>query len=248
MKTASTWMFLTFLFLTPAHADFGKMLEDFKSAGKTMLGQEQSHDGEGLANDTIIDGLREALTLGSQRAIDTIGQEGGFLNNAAIRIPLPPRVQKVSDVMKKFGMSQLADDFENSMNRAAEQAAPEATSILVDAIRSMSISDAKTILQGDQDAATRYFEDKTRPRLATLFSPIVEDSLNNVGATRYYNQLDSKMQAVPVVGQNLNVDLNEYVTQQALDGLFIMLAAEEQKIRENPAARTTSLLKQVFGK
>ena len=245
MKTLTLpLLIIAMLFATTAHADWGKMLEDFKAAGKTMLGQESVTDG--LSNETMIDGLREALEVGSRRAINAVGQDGGYLNNPKIRIPLPPRVQQASDIMKKFGMSQLAEDFETSINQAAEKAAPQATELMINAIKAMTIDDAKNILQGESDAATRYFEGKTRPQLASLFSPVVDDSLNQVGATRYYNQLDDRMQAVPLVGQNLNLDLTEYVTNEALNGLFVMLAAEEQKIRENPAARTTELLKTVF--
>jgi hypothetical protein len=247
MKTISLpVVIITMLFATTAQADWGKMIEDFKDAGKSMLGQESASDG--LSNDTMIDGLREALEVGSRRAINTVGQDGGYLNNPKIRIPLPPRVQQASDIMKKFGMTQLAEDFETSINQAAEKAAPQATQLMINAIKAMTIDDAKNILQGENDAATRYFEDKTRPQLADLFSPVVNDSLDEVGATRYYNQLDDRMQSVPIVGKNLNLDLTSYVTEQALNGLFVMLAAEEQKIRENPAARTTELLKTVFSK
>lgn len=244
MKILSLPLLLLLLITPTAQADWGQMLEDFKDAGKSMLGQE-SNTGD-LSNDTMINGLREALEVGSRRAINSVGQDGGYLNNPKIRIPLPPRVQQASDIMKKFGMTQLAEDFETSINQAAEKAAPQATELMINAIKDMTIDDAKNILQGEDDAATRYFEGKTRPQLANLFSPVVDDSLNQVGATRYYNQLDQQMQAVPMLGQNLNMDLTGYVTEQALNGLFVMLAAEEQKIREDPAARSSELLKQVF--
>ncbi|HET8808118.1 MAG TPA: DUF4197 domain-containing protein [Methylophaga sp.] len=244
MKPSNLTLLLLLLITPAAQADWGKMLEDFKDAGKLMLGQESNV--AGLDNDTMINGLREALEIGSRRAISTIGQQGGYLNNPEIRIPLPPRVQQASDLMRQFGMDQLADDFETSINRAAEHAAPQATELLINAIKTMTIEDAREILQGEDDAATRYFEDKTRPQLVTLFSPVVDNALNQVGATRYYNQLDDQMQAIPMLGQNLNMDLTQYVTDQALTGLFVMLAEEEQNIRENPAARTTDLLKEVF--
>lgn len=246
MKTASLPLLLLLLFTPPAQADWGKMFEDFKNAGKSMLGQENNP--AGLDNDTMINGLREALEIGSRRAISTVGQQGGYLNNPEIRIPLPPRLQQASDLMKQFGMGQLAEDFETSINRAAENAAPQATELMINAIKAMTIEDASNILQGENDAATRYFEDETRPQLATLFSPVVDDSLNQVGATRYYNQLDEQMQSIPMLGQNINMDLTSYVTDQALNGLFVMLAAEEMKIREDPAARSTELLKKVFAK
>ncbi len=150
--------------------------------------------------------------------------------------------------MRQLGLNKMADDFEQSINRAAEKAAPQATSIMIDAIKSMTIDDARNILNGENDAATRFFEDRTRGKLADLFEPVIDTSLNEVGATRYYNQLNDKLSSVPVVGQELDMDLQDYVTDQALNGLFVMLAEEEQKIRDNPAARTSEILQQVFGK
>jgi hypothetical protein len=161
---------------------------------------------------------------------------------------MPAQVQQAGDLMRQFGMSQLADEFETSLNRAAEKAAPEATNIVLNAIKNMTIDDALGILNGPDDAATQYFQANTTDALTALFRPSIETSLNEVGSTRYYNQLSDQIAAVPVVGQSLNVNLPEYVTNEALNGLFTMLAAEEKKIRENPAARTTELLKQVFTK
>lgn len=228
-----------------ARADWGSMMDDLKEAGKTFIPGAETSDSN-LDSGTIISGLKEALSVGSKRAIDTIGQTDGFLENPKIRIPLPPQVEKVGGLMRQFGMSGLADEFETSMNRAAEEAAPEATNIVIDAIKNMSIDDAKQILNGSDDAATQYFKDKTSGQLTNLFRPSIESSLDQVGSTRYYNQLSDQVSAVPVVGQNLNVNLPDYVTEQALNGLFTMLAVEEKKIRENPAARTTELLKKVF--
>ncbi|WP_438970149.1 DUF4197 domain-containing protein [Methylophaga sp.] len=227
-----------------ANADWGSMLEDLKEATKTFVPGTESSDS--LDTNTIISGLKEALSLGSKRAIDTIGQTDGFLANPKIRIPLPPQVEQVGGLMRQFGMSDLADEFETSMNRAAEQAAPEARNIVIDAIKAMSIEDAKQILNGADDAATQYFRDKTTGKLTSLFRPTIESSLDQVGSTRYYNQLSDQIADVPVVGENLNVNLPDYVTEQALNGLFTMLAEEEKKIRENPAARTTEILKTVF--
>lgn len=231
--------------VSSAHADWGKMLDDLKSAGESLLSGEQS-TGSSLDTNTVISGLKEALSVGSKRAIDSISQTDGYLGNPQIRIPLPPQVEKVGDLMRKVGMSGLADEFQTSMNRAAEDAAPEATSIVIDAIKNMSIEDARTILNGPDDAATQYFREQTSGRLTTLFRPSIEQSLDQVGSTRYYNQLNDRVASVPVVGENLNVNLPDYVTEKALDGLFTMLAVEEKKIRENPAARTTELLKKVF--
>lgn len=159
---------------------------------------------------------------------------------------MPPELQQATDLMRKFSLSEQADSFQQSMNHAAEKAAPEATNIIVDAINDMSIKDANTILQGSDDAATQYFKAKTSTQLTKLFCPIIGTSLNQVGTTKYYNDLTSKIASIPLVGENINFDLPSYVTEQALDGLFTMIAVEEKKIRDNPAARTTELLKQVF--
>lgn len=244
-KTLVTAMVLSqCLLISQAQADWGGMLDDLKEAGKTFLpgSEEQS----GLDTGTVISGLKEALSIGSERAIDTISQTNGYLGNPEIRIPLPPQVEKVGNLMRQFGMSQLADDVETSMNRAAEKAAPEATSIVIDAIKNMSFDDARNILNGPDDAATQFFREQTSDRLTQLFRPSIEQSLDEVGSTRYYNQLTDQVASVPVVGENINLDLPDYVTEKALDGLFTMIAVEEKKIRDNPAARTTELLKKVF--
>ncbi|MBL1458002.1 MULTISPECIES: DUF4197 domain-containing protein [unclassified Methylophaga] len=239
-------LFIFFLMATsPSHADWKKFLEDFSKSGTTALSTSEGSD---LSSDTIANGLKEALEVGTRKAVENVSKEGGYLNNPEIRIPLPPRVQQAAGLMRQLGLNKMADDFEQSINRAAEKAAPQATSIMIDAIKSMSIDDARNILNGESDAATRFFEDRTRGKLAGLFKPIIDTSLNEVGATRYYNQLDDKLSSVPVVGQELDMDLQDYVTDQALNGLFVMLAQEEQKIRDNPAARTSEILQQVFGK
>jgi hypothetical protein len=244
-KTLVTAMVLSqCLLISQAQADWGGMLDDLKEAGKTFLpgSEEQS----GLDTGTVISGLKEALSIGSERAIDSISQTNGYLGNPEIRIPLPPQVEKVGSLMRQFGMSQLADDVETSMNRAAEKAAPEATSIVIDAIKNMSFDDARKILNGPDNAATQFFREQTSDRLTQLFRPSIEQSLDEVGSTRYYNQLSDQVASVPVVGENINLDLPDYVTEKALDGLFTMIAVEEKKIRDNPAARTTELLKKVF--
>ena len=244
--------FVTILLITPlltinsASADWNTMLNDLKDAGKTLLPGEQANSNS-LDSGTLVSGLKEALNVGSQRAIDRLSQTDGYLGNPEIRIPLPPQIEKVGNLLRQVGMSEMADEFQTSINRAAEEAAPEATSIIVDAIQRMTISDARNILNGPENAATQYFREQTSGRLTELFRPSIKNSLDQVGSTRYYNQLSDRVANVPVVGQELNVDLPDYVTEQALNGLFTMLAMEEKKIRENPAARTTELLKTVFG-
>lgn len=237
---------------TPAvMADWGGLLKDIQENSKTLLNSSvsdatSSKQASNLDIATIISGLKEALTVGSERAVASVSKPGGYLKNADIHIPLPPQIEKVGLLMRQYGMGGLADEFETSINRAAEKAAPQATNILVNAIKAMSIDDAKNILSGPDDAATQYFRSHTSDQLRALFKPTIDKSLDQVGSTQYYNQLTDKIADIPVIGKNININLPDYVTEEALDGLFTMLASEEKKIRENPAARTTELLKTVF--
>lgn len=229
----------------PASADWGSLFEDLKSTGQTLLSNSDEQTSS-LDNNTIISGLKQALDVGTRKTIENVSKPDGYLANELIRIGMPPQLQQVDGLMRQFGMETLADQFQQSMNQAAEKAAPEATTILVDAIKNMTIDDATNILNGSDDAATNYFKAQTSDKLNSLFRPVISDSLNQVGTTKYYNDLAGQVSSVPVIGQNINLDLPDYVTQQALDGLFTMIAIEEKKIRENPAARTTELLKTVF--
>ncbi len=234
-------------YTSSATADWGSLLKDATTIGSELLSnQVTSSSTSSLDNNTIISGLKQALDIGARNAIDNVSQTDGYLSNDLIRIPLPPAFDKVSSLMRKIGLSAQADQFEQSLNRAAEKAAPAATEILVDAIQNMSIDDATKVLSGPNNAATEYFKTQTSAQLTQLFKPTVASSLNEVGSTKYYNDLSQQLAAVPLIGEQVNVDLTDYVTQQALEGLFAIIALEEKKIRENPAARTTELLKQVF--
>ncbi|NQZ52940.1 MAG: DUF4197 domain-containing protein [Piscirickettsiaceae bacterium] len=244
-KLSASLLLVISLYSTSIYADWGSFLEDLATAGKELL-SSNSDSSTDLDYDTIVSGLKEALDIGTRHAVDNVSQVDGYLANELIRIAMPPQLQQVTDLMRKFGLSGQADAFEQSMNHAAEAAAPQATALIVDAIKNMSIEDANTILQGDDDAATQYFRDKTTTQLTELFRPTIENSLNQVGTTKYYNDLAGQIAAIPLIGENVNLDLPDYVTEQALNGLFTVIAQEEKKIRENPAARTTELLKQVF--
>ena len=234
-------------YTSTATADWGSLLKDATTIGSELLSnQVTSSSTSSLDNNTIISGLKQALDIGARNAIDNVGQTNGYLGNDLIRIPLPPAFDKVSSLIRKVGLSGQADQFEQSLNRAAEKAAPAATKILVDAIQNMSIDDATKVLNGSDNAATEYFKTQTSTQLTQLFKPTIASSLNEVGSTKYYNDLSQQLAAVPLIGEQVNVDLTDYVTQQALEGLFAIIALEEKKIRENPAARTTELLKQVF--
>ncbi len=250
-KTSLSLLLATSIFSGASSADWGSFLNDIGSAASDLLSEDTTTDAVssslGLDTNTIISGLKEALNTGTRLAIDNVSKTDGYLANELIRIAMPPELKQASDLMRQFGLSAQADQFEQSMNHAAEKAAPEATNIIIKAIQDMSIEDANNILQGSDDAATQYFKYKTNTQLSELFHPVVTDSLNQVGTTKYYNDLAGQVADIPLVGETINLDLPSYVTEQALNGLFAMIAIEEKKIRDNPAARTTELLKQVFG-
>ena len=247
-KTTLSLLITASLFSGASQADWGSLFKDLTSAGSELLSDTNSSNtvSSSLDNSTIISGLKEALNVGTRKAIESVSKTDGYLANELIRIAMPPELEQVTNLMKKFGLSQQAETFEQSMNHAAEKAAPEATNIIISAIKEMSIDDASAILKGSDDAATQYFKSKTTEQLSSLFKPTITDSLNQVGTTKYYNDLAAEVASLPLVGQSINLDLPSYVTEQALNGLFTMLAIEEKKIRDNPAARTTELLKQVF--
>jgi len=241
-KTRIAFIFLVLIILlfinsSISQAQFGDFFKDIKKA----IGIDQ-----GLTESKIIDGLKEALRIGSGNAIGIVSKTDGYFNNPKIKIPLPSSVQKIEKIIRLSGYGSLVDSFELSMNRAAEKAAPQAKSLLWEAIKQMSFDDAKKILNGRNNEATLYFKDKTYDRLGDIFKPIVHESMSKVGVTRQYQDLETKVRSIPFT--NLyNFDLTQYVTGKALDGLFLMVEEEEQKIRENPAARVTELLKEVFG-
>ncbi|MEH6579420.1 MAG: DUF4197 domain-containing protein [Amphritea sp.] len=257
MKKLSSALLVCAVISAPVYAGFGDFIKDLEETGKEIL-QEQSSQPDSQSDsttnsaapldyNTLVSGLKEALDVGSRRAIEEVSKPDGYFNNQQIRIPLPNQLEQVSSVLRQFGLGDQVDQFELSMNRAAEQAAPQATEIIVNAIKDMSIEDAQQVLNGPDNAATEYFREKTSDQLTELFLPSVKNSMNQVGVTRYYGELTQEAEKVPMVGDMAqDFDLENYVTQGALDGLFTMLAAEEKLIRENPAARTTDLLKQVF--
>jgi len=201
---------------------------------------------DSISESEIVAGLKQALEIGTGKAVDLVSQQGGYYNNPEIKIPLPASVQNVEKLLRGAGFGSKVDAFELSMNKAAERAAPEAKSIFWDAIKKMKIDDAKKILNGRDDEATLYFKDKTYPRLETIFEPIVKDSMGEVGVTRIYQDLNAKVEKIPFA-DSFSLDLDKYVTDGALNGLFQMLAEEEKKIRADPTARVTDLLKKVFG-
>jgi len=196
----------------------------------------------------VVDGLKEALSIGSANAISSTSKVDGYFSNQAIRILVPEKVRKVADVLRKVGYQKEVDDFVLSMNRAAEKAAPLAKAHFAGAIREMTFEDARKILGGGDTAATGYFRGKTQKKLYDEFRPVVSASMDEVGVTSSYKNMVGKYSALPMVGKAESVDLDDHVTTKALDGLFLVLGQEEKKIRTDPAARVTDLLKDVFGK
>lgn len=202
--------------------------------------------GEAAGMDEIIQGLKEALQIGSEQAVSLASQADGFYKNPKIKIPLPGAVQKVETLLRGAGFASQVDAFDLSMNRAAEQAAPEAKALFLDAIQGMTITDAQKILKGRENEATLYFEEKTSGRLKEIFKPAVHQSMSEVGATRSFQTLNDQLKSIPLAG-SLSFDLDQYVTDGTLKGLFALVAEEEAKIRTNPTARVTDLLQKVFG-
>lgn len=211
------------------------------SDANKMMGGEKP-----LTTEEVGSGLREALIKGISTGADQVSQVDGYFRNPQISIPFPPDAKKVEEKLRQIGLGNEVDKFVMTLNRGAEDAAKEAKPIFISAIRSMTIEDAWAILKGNPDAATQYLQRTTSAALREKFKPVIQTSLDKVNATRYYGDLVTRYNNIPFV-QKVNPDLNEYATDLALQGLFTMIAAEEKKIRENPAERTTELLKRVFG-
>jgi hypothetical protein len=207
-----------------------------------------------LSQDQVVQGLKEALGKGVQQAVSRLGHEGGFLTNLNVKIPMPEKLHTVEKTLRVLKQDKFADEFVATMNHAAEQAVPEAAGVFGDAIKGMSIEDARAILMGTNNAATQYFRRTTETNLFAKFLPIVKRATDQTGVTSAYKQLTEKAEGANSFGSfgrsllgTESLDVDAYVTNKALDGLFKMVAEEEKSIRENPAARTTALLQKVFG-
>lgn len=224
------------LTVVPASAQLDRI---FKGLG---LGRQV-----GLTDAKIGSGLKEALRVGTENAVNLTGQTDGYFLNEAIKILMPEKLQSVEKGLRLVGYGPQVDEFVLSMNRAAERAAPRAKEIFWDAIAAMSFDDARKILAGGETAATDYFKDKTTDRLTGAFRPVVDQAMNEVGVTRRYKELIGRYEAIPFA-KDVAFDVDEYVVAEALDGLFFVVGQEERKIRTDPAARVTDLLEEVFAK
>src|SRR5687768_1374990 len=223
--------------VSPASAQFDKVLKGLGS---------MSGGGSGLSDAKIGSGLQEALKVGTENATVQTGTVDGFLKNQAIKILMPRQLQNIEQPLRLVGYGPQIDEFIVSMNRAAEKAVPFAKEIFWDAIGQMTFDDASKILNGNDTAATDYFKEKTSKKLHSAFKPTVKTVMADVGVTRQYNDLIGRYKAVPFA-QSISFDIDQYVTEKTTDGLFFVVGQEERKIRTNPAARVTDLLKDVFG-
>ena len=228
----------------PAHAiDWNEMLRGV--LGKPAE-QPAASGVDALSNADINAGLKEALTRGADAAVAQLGQKDGFFGNAALKIPLPPSLQKAEKTMRMFGMGQQADELVLSMNRAAEAAVPEARTLLVDAVRAMTLEDARGILTGGQTSATEFFRNKTEATLTERFGPIVKATTDRVGLAQQYNQYAGAAAQFNLIDKK-QASVEQYVTQQALDRLYTVIGEKEAAIRANPMQAGSELLKKVFG-
>ncbi len=224
---------------TLSSAQFGDIL---KQAGETLGHRDTS----GLSDEKITAGLKQALQVSTGKAVSLTGKPDGFLKNAAIKILLPPKLKSVGNGMRMLGMGARVDELEVGMNRAAEQATPQAKQIFLDALKKMSFDDARRILTGSDTAATEYFKRTSSTDLTTAFTPIVQTSMEHVGVVQQYDRVVKSAPGGSAIAAQL--DINKYVVGKTLDGLFYMLGEQERQIRKNPAAQTTTLLKEVFGR
>jgi hypothetical protein len=199
-----------------------------------------------LSEEKIIAGLKEALNIGTENSVKSTGCKDGYFGNETIKIVFPEKLQNVEGTLRKIGLNSAMDEFILSMNRAAESAAPHAKQIFLDAIMEMSFDDARKILKGNDTAATEYFRDKTSNKLSKEFQPVVNKATDEFGVTKKYKELEKQVKAIPFIKIE-TIDIDQYVVDKALDGLFHVLGEEEKKIRTDPAARVTDLLKEVFG-
>ena len=201
--------------------------------------------GYGITNTEIATGLRQALDFGIDKQVTKLTQEDGFFKNELVKITLPAELQKVDKTLRDIGLGNLADQGLRVLNRAAEDAVKEATPIFVNAVREITFNDARTILMGQDDAATQYLVGKTKSQLYDKFSPVITNSLDKVGANQIWSNIIERYNSIPLTN-NVNPDLSDYVTSEALDGVYTMIAVEEKEIRNDISARTTTLLKRVF--
>ncbi|MBL7764864.1 MAG: DUF4197 domain-containing protein [Chitinophagaceae bacterium] len=255
MKNLLFILLATFSLQTVQAQTFNDLLNQANKAlngGGNKNGQSNNNGlnnilGGGLSNTEIVNGLKEALRVSSQNAAGILNKTNGFFGNQVIKILMPPEAKKIESTLRSFGFNKQCDNVILSLNRAAEDAAGKAVPIFINAITSMSINDGLSILRGGNNAATEFLKRTTTNALTNAFRPVIQNSLGKVGATKYWTDIFTIYNRLPITRQKVNTDLPSYVTERALNGLFVTVAQEEQNIRQNPGARVTDLLKKVFG-
>jgi hypothetical protein len=245
MKRIFALSFAALTLTISSQAQFKNILKK-DSSGKSGLDKliQKTSSKQGLSNDEIVSGLKEALSVGANNASQQLSAVDGFFKDAAIKILMPPEAQKAEKKLRSLGMGKLVDNAILSMNRAAEDASKSAAPIFVNAVKQMSIQDAVGILKGGDFAATNYLKDKTTSPLTEAFRPVIEASLKKVDATKYWNTVFTTYNKFSA--DKVNPDLAAYVTEKSLAGIFYQVGLEEQKIRKDPMARTRDILKKVF--
>jgi hypothetical protein len=252
MRTPTAFLVLSLACALPAHADW---LDDLRMKWEEILPIQSPAStpaigtaaSTALSDEERVNALKEALSKGMQQAIASLGKDGGYLNNPDVKIPLPDELKKVEKLLRGLGQDKYADQFVATLNHAAEKAVPEAAALFADAISQMTLADAKALLEGPDDAATQYFRKTSESKLKERFLPIVKAATDQAGVTAAYKKL---MQQAGPTAQLLGMGgtkLDAYVEGKAVDGLFKVIAAEEKRIRQDPLARSTDLLKKVFG-
>ncbi|MGB4885734.1 MAG: DUF4197 domain-containing protein [Ferruginibacter sp.] len=250
MKLIGILIALCSYYICPAQGIFNKVKKSVnKDSSQSIFSNVKNavsgNSGSSLSNDDVIKGLKEALTIGTENSAKLLHNTDGFLGNAAVKILMPEEGKKAEQILHKMGMGKLADKVILSLNRAAEDAAGGITTIFWDAIKGMTLTDGLTILKGNDDAATQFLKKATSAQLTEKMKPVINQSLSKVNATKYWDEFSKAANTFKKAPQNTN--LADYVTVKALDGIFYTIAQEEKKIRKDPAAQVSDLLKKVFG-
>jgi len=247
MATITKALLTVALFAGVSFHSGAQIMRDYvNNADRTLDNYKNKVKGGSLSSDDIAAGLREALQVGAKNATGRVSAVDGFFGNALIKVLMPPEAKKVETTLREVGMGAQVDNAILSMNRAAEDASAKALPIFLDAIKNISIDDGMKILKGNNDAATQYLKSKTLAALTAAFKPVIQESLDKVNATKYWADIINAYNGLPTTFKKINPDLTAYVTERALNGVFVYIADEEAKIRKNPAARVSDLLKKVF--
>jgi hypothetical protein len=240
MKRITIWMFCFLSIFSLSNCD------TLQEIANTTLGSGSSSGAAGLSNGQIVSGLKQALMQGTTKGVNVLSIKDGFFKNAAVKVLFPPEAQKVEKTLRDIGAGQLVDVAVEKINRAAENAAIGAKDIFISSITQMTVNDAMSILMGADNACTNYLRKTASKALFASFNPVIKKSLNQVGASDAWSTVISNYNKVPFI-EKVNPDLDDYVTNKAMDGVFLMIEKEEKLIRKDPVKRVTDILKQVFG-